>query len=364
MRFVTSSNNARWGVWLSSHSLGRPLAAIFGCVGLSLSKDEAEFFERCPPFGFILFKRNVESPTQIRALVDQLKTSVGRAESPIFIDQEGGRVARLGPPHWPVFPPAANFGRLALDDSDAACEAMYAQACLIAHELNALAISVNCAPVLDVAVEGAHTVIGDRAFSDDPHIVAMLGRAYCDGLLASGVLPVLKHIPGHGHAKVDSHQALPRVDLRKPELVAADFLPFRKLCDMPLAMTAHVGYTDVDGPTPATVSARLIEDVIRKDIGFEGLLLSDDISMHALDAGYADLGERTVAALQAGCDLVLHCNADSAEMRSLAAVCEPVSDVGLERWGVAEQLLNTRRVGDTPAPDDLAKRRDALLARA
>ena len=347
---------------MSSPSSGPPLAAVFGCTGLTLGRDEAAFFERCTPFGFILFKRNIETPDQVRALVDQLRTSIGRAEAPILIDQEGGRVARLGPPHWPEYPPAATFGRLALKDPDAACEAVHAQACLIAYELVALGISVDCAPVLDLAVEGAHTVIGDRAFSDDPSIVAMLGRAFCDGMLASGVYPVLKHVPGHGHATVDSHQDLPLVTLARSRLDATDFLPFRKLRDMPLAMTAHVGYSEIDGTRPVTVSAPLIETVIRKDIGFEGLLLSDDISMHALDAVYADIGERAGAALQAGCDLVLHCNADSAEMRSVAAACGAMSDAALACWAAAGQLLNTKQVGDIPPPEFLAQRRDTLLA--
>ena len=348
---------------MSSPSSGGALAAIFGCAGLTLSRDETEFFKRCSPFGFILFTRNIETPDQIRKLVDQLRTCVSRAEAPIFIDQEGGRVARLGPPHWSESPAAAAFGRLALENSDAACEAVCAQACLIAYELAALGISVDCAPVLDLAVEGAHSIIGDRAFSDDPSIVAMLGRAFCDGLLASGVLPVLKHVPGHGHATVDSHQDLPLVELPRARLDAADFLPFRKLCDMPLAMTAHVGYSNIDGARPATVSASLIETVIRRDIGFEGLLLSDDISMRALDASYADIGARAGAALQAGCDLVLHCNADPAEMRSVAAACGAMSDAALERWAAARLLLNTRQVGDSPLRETLAKRLDALLAR-
>ncbi len=348
---------------MSSPSSGPPLAAIFGCAGLTLGQDEAEFFRGCSPFGFILFKRNIETPDQIRALVDQLRACAAHAEAPIFIDQEGGRVARLGPPRWPEFPPAAAFGRLAQEDSDAACEAVHAQASLIACELAALGIRVDCAPVLDLAVEGAHSIIGDRAFSDDPSIVAMLGRAFCDGMLASGVLPVLKHVPGHGHATVDSHQDLPLVELARARLDAADFLPFRKLCDMPLAMTAHVGYTDIDGARPATVSASLIGAVIRRDIGFEGLLLSDDISMGALGASYDDIGERAGAALQAGCDLVLHCNADSAEMRSVAAACGAMSDAALERWATAMQLLNSRLDRDIPPREILAKRRDALLAR-
>lgn len=348
---------------MSNPSLG-PLAVIFGCAGPTLGADEAAFFERCAPFGFILFSRNIEAPDQVGVLVGQLRAAAGRSDAPIFIDQEGGRVARLGPPHWAEFPPAARFGRLAQDSAEAACEAVYAQACLIAYELNALGITVDCAPVLDLAVDGAHGVIGDRAFSNDPSIVAKLGRAFCDGMLASGVLPVLKHIPGHGHASVDSHQALPIVELARSALGELDFLPFRSLRDIPLAMTAHVSYTDIDGTTPATVSASVIEDVIRKEIGFKGLLLSDDISMHALDAIDAEIGARSVAALQAGCDIVLHCNADLAEMKSLASACAPISDMALQRWAAAKQLLSAAQADALPSADILVKRRDSLLARA
>ena len=261
-------------------------------------------------------------------------------------------------------PSAARFGHLALTDPDAAREAVYTHGCYIGRVLSALGISVNCAPVLYLAVDGEHTVIGDRAFSDDSSLVAILGRTYCDGMLASGVLPVLKHVPGHGRATVDSHHHLPFVETSRSSLNATDFMPFRELSDVPLAMTAHVAYTDIDGSMPATFSSKLIADVIRTDIGFMGLLLSDDISMRALEAVCPEIGQRALTALRAGCDLVLHCNADLAEMRAVAAVCGPMSPAAQERWQAAENMIRATCLTTFRSPDVLAKRRDELLARA
>jgi beta-N-acetylhexosaminidase len=347
---------------LSNGSLGSPLAAIFGCEGLTLSAEEAEFFKGYQPIGFILFQRNIDTPDQVCDLVHQLRTLVGRTDAPILIDQEGGRVARLGPPHWPELPPAARFGLLAVTNADAAHEAVHAHGAYIGCMLSALGISVNCAPILDLAVDGAHSIIGDRAFSNDVSVVASLGRAYCDGMLASGLLPVVKHIPGHGRATVDSHQRLPLVETSHSLLCETDFSPFQRLADMPLAMTAHVAYMDIDGSLPATFSAKVIEDVIRTELGFSGLLISDDISMQALETFCPKIGERAITALQAGCDLILHCNGDMVEMKAVAAVCESISASAQERWLSATNMALSSRIADLPQPEALATRRDNLLA--
>ena len=359
---MVSSSNAKWGAWLSKNSLDTPLAAIFGCKGLTLDIVEEEFFKEFPPIGFILFQRNIGTPNQVCELVAQLRTLVGRADAPILIDQEGGRVARLGPPLWPEVPPAARFGLLAITNYDAAHEAVYAHGAYIGCMLSALGISVNCMPVLDLAVDGAHAIIGDRAFSDDKFVVASLGRAYCDGLLSRGVLPVVKHIPGHGRATVDSHQKLPLVETLHSQLSETDFLPFQRLSDIPLAMTAHVTYADVDSVLPATLSATVIEDVIRTELGFNGLLISDDISMHALESVCPEIGARTFAALRAGCDLILHCNGDMVEMKAVAAACEPISVSVQERWLSATSMALSARLSDLPQPESLSTRRDELLA--
>ena len=303
-----------------------PTAAIFGCEGLALSDREKSFFARTNPLGFILFARNVRDPGQVRSLVGELRSCVGRADAPVLIDQEGGRVQRLRPPHWRQAPPMARFGEL--DDLLRASRAARLNASLIAAELGALGIDVDCAPVLDLPVAGAHDVIGDRAFSGDAEVVASLGRAVCDGLLAGGIIPVVKHIPGHGRASVDSHHRLPVVDADLAVLRATDFRPFGELRDAPWAMTAHVVYTTLDAAAPATISKKVIETIIRGEIGFGGVLVSDDLSMKALSG---NLDDRARAALAAGCDVVLHCNGDMAEMEAVAAATHPLADAALER---------------------------------
>ena len=293
-----------------------PRAVVFGCAGPSLDVGERRFFRDADPLGFILFARNVDTPDRVARLTAELRDCVGRADAPVLIDQEGGRVARLRPPHWRAAPAAARFGTLHGRDRGIAAEAVRLNARLVADELRALGISVNCAPVLDLAVAGAHQAIGDRAFSPHPEAVASLGRAFCEGMLAGGVLPVIKHIPGQGRAEVDAHVRLPEVDAPLIELQARDFAPFRALADMPWAMTAHVRYRAVDASDPATHSRPLIDSVIRGAIGFDGVLVSDDLAMAAL-SGPADA--RAVGALAAGCDLALHCNGVLAEMQSVAA---------------------------------------------
>ena len=301
---------------------------IFGCSGHTLTQAERRFFQRVAPLGFILFARNVESPEQVAALVAALRDCVGRAEAPVLIDQEGGRVRRLRPPHWRDAPAGAPFARLAERDPGAAAEALRLNYRLIGHELAALGIDVDCAPVLDVPVPGAHDVIGDRAFGHDAATVAALGRAAAEGLLDEGVLPVIKHIPGHGRSMVDSHLALPVVTASRADLEAQDFPPFRALADAPWAMTAHVVYQDIDATAPATTSAKVIGEIIRGVIGFDGVLVSDDLSMKALGGTFE---ERTRAALDAGCDVVLHCNGDMAEMEAVANAVRPLTEIAQER---------------------------------
>ena len=291
-------------------------ACILGCAGLTLTAEERAFVADVRPWGFILFKRNADNPDQVRALVDALRASVGRCDAPVLIDQEGGRVQRLGPPHWRRYPPGAVYGRLAANDPLQRREITRLGARLIAHDLAALGINGDCLPVLDVPQPGAHDIIGDRAYGRTADEIAILGRAAAEGLIAGGVLPVIKHIPGHGRAGADSHLALPRVDASLDDLTTIDFAPFRVLSDMPMAMTAHVVYTAIDRLRPATTSRKVIGRTIRGAIGFDGLLMSDDLSMKALSG---DFTERARAALAAGCDVVLHCNGDMAEMTAVVA---------------------------------------------
>ena len=302
--------------------------AIYGCSGTALSADERAFFRETRPWGFILFGRNIETPDQVRDLVRALRDTVDDGSAPVLIDQEGGRVARLKPPHWHARPPAVRFGALHDANPEAAREATYLNARLIAHDLADLGINVDCLPVLDVPVAGAHDVIGDRAFAHDPLTVIDLGRAQIEGLMEGGVLPVMKHIPGHGRAGADSHLSLPRVDADVEELSASDFVTFRSLDLCPMAMTAHVVYDSIDPQRPATTSPKVIRDVIRGEIGFDGLLMSDDLSMKALDG---PLEVRTRAALFAGCDVVLHCNGDMEEMKLVASEVKILDGVPLKR---------------------------------
>ncbi len=292
-------------------NLFRPVisASILGCSGTRLTPEEAALFRDVRPWGFIVFKRNIDTPDQLKALVEALRETVGRAGAPVLIDQEGGRVQRLGPPHWPRYPHGGAYGGL---DRGVA----WLGARLMASDLAALGINVDCLPVLDVPHTGAHDVIGDRAYGATPQEVARLGRAAAEGLIAGGVLPVIKHIPGHGRAGADSHLDLPVVEASWDELDAVDFAPFRVLSDMPLAMTAHVVYAAVDAKRPATTSEVVIERVIRGAIGFDGLLMSDDLSMEALSG---TLTERARQSLAAGCDVVLHCNGKMDEMKAVLA---------------------------------------------
>lgn len=316
-------------------------AAVYGCQGMELLADERAFFREARPWGFILFARNCSDRAQLVALTSVLRESVGDAAAPIFIDQEGGRVARLRPPHWRARPPAARIGELFASDNASGREAAYLCARLIAHDLREVGITVDCAPVLDVPVEGAHDVIGDRAFARDPATVIALGRAAIEGFLDGGVVPVIKHIPGHGRAGADSHNELPRVNASPEELSATDFVTFRSLNMAPIAMTAHVVYDALDAQRPATTSPKIIRDVIRGEIGFEGLLVSDDLSMNALEGPMA---VRARAALFAGCDVVIHCNGRMDEMKEVASEAKPLDGLSLQRAGAALAHL-----GEPPA---------------
>lgn len=329
-------------------------ACILGCKGLELTAEEQAFFRDARPWGFILFRRNIDSPGQVRALTDSLRALTGRADTPILIDQEGGRVARLQPPHWRRYPPGRAYGSLATNDPLVRREVARLGARLIAHDLRALGINVDCVPVLDVPEPGAHDIIGDRAYGESVEAVATLGRAAAEGLIAGGVLPVIKHIPGHGRARSDSHEALPVVETAYEDLDRRDFEPFRMLSDMPMAMTAHVVYTAVDRRRPATTSKKAIRLVIREAIGFDGLLMSDDLSMKALSGSFE---ERAEDALSAGCDVALHCNGDMAEMAQVAKGCRPLMGRARRRADAA-----LARLARSPEPFDAREGRARLDA--
>src|SRR6266516_2361783 len=333
-------------------------AFITGVSGLELSATEREFIRAMRPWGFILFKRNIETPAQVSDLVGELRNCLGEADAPVLIDQEGGRVARLGSPHWPVYPPGATFGALYDLDKALGFRAARVSSRLIAADLIDLGITVDCLPLADVPVAGADAVIGNRAYGTEPGKVAAIARAVTDGLEQGGILPVLKHIPGHGRATADTHFRLPEVDTSKTELERTDFAAFRPLADLPMAMTAHVVFSALDPAQPATTSATIIEEVIRGVIGFQGLLMSDDVSMNALAGSIA---ERTRAIITAGCDIVLHCNGDLGEMREVAAATPGLSGKALER---ASRALASRRAPQTF--DRVAARAelDALIDRA
>lgn len=322
-------------------------AVIFGCAGTGLEDGERRFFAEAEPWGFILFARNIADPGQLRRLTAQLRDSVGR-DAPVLVDQEGGRVARMRAPAWREWAPALDACR-AQPDPDLRALAMRLRYRLIAAELAAVGIDVNCAPVLDTAGAETHPVILNRCYGEEPEEIAAVGRAVAEGLLAGGVLPVMKHMPGQGRAALDSHLALPRVAAPRAAL-AADFAPFRALRDLPAAMTAHVIYDAIDPGRPATQSPAVVR-LIREEIGFDGLLLTDDLSMKALEGGFA---ERTAGALGAGCDVALHCNGDPVEMAEVAAAAPAMAGEAATR---AARALALRHVA---APDTAAL--DAELA--
>src|ERR1700753_1708897 len=303
-------------------------AFITGVSGLELTATEREFIRAERPWGFIFFKRNVETPEQVIRLLCDLREAVGEPDAPVLIDQEGGQVQRLRPPNWPLYPAGAAFGDLYDIDPALGISAARLSARLIAADLSDLGVTVDCLPLADVPVPGAAAVFGDRAYGAEPKKVAAIARAVTDGLEQGGVLPVLKHIPGHGRATADSHLRLPTVDTSKKELARPVFAAFHPLAALPMAMTAHVVFSALDPAHPATTSATIIEQVIRGVIGFQGLLMSDDVSMNALAGSIA---ERTRAIFAAGCDVVLHCNGKLDEMQEVVRQTPELSGRALER---------------------------------
>ncbi|WP_370335273.1 beta-N-acetylhexosaminidase [Parvularcula marina] len=319
---------------------------IFGCEGHSLTADEKAFFSDTNPWGFILFRRNCETAEQTRILCTELRTLLGR-NVPILIDHEGGRVSRLSPHIVPKRVAMGEIGALVEKAGlDKAEEAARTAGEILGRDSRLVGCNVNCAPMIDVRQPGAHDIVGDRAFSEDPEIVAKLGRALADGLIAGGCLPIAKHIPGHGRAMCDSHLDLPRVCEAEEVLDNTDFAPFRALNDIPLGMTAHIVYEAVDADQPATLSSKVIDDIIRGQIGFDGLLMTDDLSMKALTGSFT---ERAEGSLKAGCDLVLHCNGDMAEMVAVAIGCGPLSAEAERR---SEKALSQLR---EPSAIEMAK---------
>lgn len=326
-------------------------AFIAGCLGTSLTPDERAFFRDARPWGFIVFKRNTQTPEQTAALTAEMRETVGW-HAPILIDQEGGRVQRMGPPHWPAYPPAQAFR--GINDPVQQREIVRLAGRLMAHDLKAVGIDVDCLPVLDVPVSGSHDVIGNRAYAHDPDMVARLGRAAAEGLLAGGVLPVVKHMPGHGRARADSHHDLPVVDASLEALRGHDFRPFRHLADMPMAMTAHVVFTALDQRHPATVSRRVVKEIMRGELGFDGLIMTDDISMKALSGSFA---EKSRAAVRAGVDVVLHCHGIMEEMVAVAGAVPDMTGARARRAAMA-----LARIRHEPEPLDVEAARAQLTS--
>jgi beta-N-acetylhexosaminidase len=333
-------------------------AFITGVSGLELTAAERAFIRSERPWGLIIFKRNIETRDQVTNLIREFRSEVGESGTPVLIDQEGGRVQRFGPPNWPAYPAGAVFGALYDLDPKLGLRAAWLSARLIAADLIEAGITVDCLPLADVPVAGADAVIGNRAYGTEPGKVAKIARAVTEGLEQGGVLPVLKHIPGHGRATADTHFRLPEVDTSRSELERVDFAAFQSLADLPMAMTAHVVFSAIDPAHPATTSATIVTQVIRGVIGFQGLLMSDDVSMNALSGSIA---ERTRAIFAAGCDMVLHCNGKLDEMRDVARETPELSGKALER---AKRALASR--GAPQALDRQAARAelDALIERA
>ncbi len=311
------------------HAKNNPSAVIYGCAGTEITAAEGAFFAANNPLGLILFSRNIDTPEQIRRLLADFRSSIEFPDPLILIDQEGGRVSRLGPPGWRKTLAAREFGLMFGSDPSLALKAIRLNSEIQALELLDLGINTNCSPVADLAWPNTHEVIGDRAFANDSQVVSILANEVCEGYLSKGILPIVKHIPGHGRAMADSHIELPLVNAGRNELHKMDFEPFRHLCHMPAAMTAHIVYTTFDKKAPGTLSKTLINDVIRNDIGFDGLLFSDDIGMRALTGGFAD---RANGALNAGCDVVLHCSGNLDEMMAVANGVTPMGTLAMKRF--------------------------------
>lgn len=331
-------------------------AAIFDCEGPTLSADEIAFFKDVNPYGYILFARHCTSPEAVKRLTGELKSLSGRDRLPILIDQEGGRVARLKPPHWPKYPPASVFANMALENRDNAHRACYLNARLIAHDLFQLGITVDCAPLADLPIEGAHDIISDRAFGTDPDRVIYLARAMAMGLMDGGIVPVLKHIPGHGRALVDSHDEVPVVKTSLEELRKTDFVPFKALSNLPMAMTAHVIYSDIDPENMATLSKKTI-DLIRTELNFTNLIMSDALDMKSMAS--ISLADRARQTLAAGCDIALHCNSRFNEKKQLAEGVHALTGKSLER---AEKAMASVKPPKTYDHKEARRELDDLLS--
>ena len=329
---------------------------ILGLAGAALTDDERAFFREVDPAGFILFKRNVADRAQMKALTDDLRAIAGRDDVPILIDQEGGRVARMQPPEWPAFPAGAAFDRLYELAPMSAIEAIRANAQALALMLREVGVNVDCLPLLDVRQPGAHDIIGDRALGTEPLRVAALGRATLEGLKAGGAVGVVKHMPGHGRSMSDSHVELPVVEASAEEL-ETDIAPFKTLAWAPMGMTAHVVYTAWDKDQPGSLSSKVIGEIIRGRIGFDGLLMSDDLGMHALQGSFTD---RAAGVIAAGCDIALHCSGDMEEMQACAKGVTAIAPRAKERLDAA--MATIANVADATSFADLITKRDALLA--
>jgi beta-N-acetylhexosaminidase len=327
-------------------------ALITGLSGTELTAEEKSFFAEHRPWGFILFSRNLRDESQIKNLNAILRDTVNNPNAPIFIDQEGGRVQRLRPPLAPNYPSAAQFGKIYEQNQKHGLKAARLMARLLAIDLRKLDFTASCMPVLDVPIEGAHNVIGDRAYAKNPKCVNELGRASAQGLMEGGILPVIKHIPGHGRGGADSHHHLPVVHASLEELKTHDFIPFQALADLPMAMTGHLLFTALDKQNPATTSKKIIKDIIRDFIGFNGLLMSDDSSMNALSG---DLAHRARSIISAGCDIVLHCNGVMSEMKNVAQNTPILKGKSLKR---AEKALEQRDVMQLASDDEMVMREE------
>ncbi len=333
-------------------------AMILGSSGLVLTAGETEFFRAQRPWGFILFARNISDADQVRNLVASMRASIGNESAPVFIDVEGGRVQRIRQPMAPDYPSASELGALYRSDKVAGLRATWLMSRLHAFDLSRLGITADCLPVLDIPVRGAHDVIGNRAYGHDPEIVTAMGKAAAEGLLAGGVLPVVKHVPGHGRALVDSHKVLPVVDASVEQLRSIDFAPFLALNKLPMAMTAHVIYSALDANEPATTSRNILHNIVRGEMAYDGLIMSDDVSMQALSG---DFESRTDAIFAAGCDVVLHCNGVMEEMQAVAGKTSALSGVALER---AERALKMAGKLDDTAENSAREEFAALFSPA
>lgn len=328
-------------------------SVIIGVSGTALTADERAFYAEHQPWGFILFARNLKEAAQIKDLNEALRESIGNPDAPIFIDQEGGRVQRLRPPLAPNYPSASSLGDIYRRDRHAGLDAARLMSRLHAVDLKKFGFTADCLPVLDVPVPGASSVIGNRAYGEDPRTVMEMGRAAAEGLMEGGILPVVKHMPGHGRGFADSHHNLPVVDVPLAELEAHDFVPFKALNDLPMAMTGHLVFTAIDPDRPATTSPIVIEQIIRGHIGFDGLLMSDDVSMNALSG---DFHQRTRAIFAGGCDMVLHCNGVMGEMLAVMSQTPTLAGKALQRANAALARL------DKAATEDETALRDAFAS--